>query len=69
MIVYIVPFDEEKKVLNCKKWLDGRKLLQEEQTEAAEIVKHLGLSRGIKTLKLNIEQSNSIMRSLIKSMK
>lgn len=51
MIVYIVPFDEEKKVLNCKKWLDGRKLLQEEQTEAAEIVKHLGLSRGIKNSK------------------
>lgn len=51
MIVYIVPFDEEKKILNCKKWLDGRKLLQEEQTEAAEIVKHLGLSRGIKNSK------------------
>ena len=34
MIVYIVPFDEEKKVLNCKKWLGERKLLQEEQTEA-----------------------------------
>lgn len=40
-IVYNVPFDEEKKILNCKKWLDGSKLLQEEQTEAAEIVKHL----------------------------
>lgn len=51
MIVYIVPFDEEKKVLNCKKWLGERKLLQEEQTEAAEIVKHLGLSRGIKNSK------------------
>ena len=51
LIVYIVPFDEEKKVLNCKKWLGERKLLQEEQTEAAEIVKHLGLSRGIKNSK------------------
>lgn len=51
MIVYIVPFDEEKKILNCKKWLDGRKLLQEEQTEAAEIVKHLGLTRGLKNSK------------------
>ena len=51
MIVYIVPFDEEKKVLNCKKWLGERKLLQEEQTDAAEIVKHLGLSRGIKNSK------------------
>ena len=51
MIVYIVPFDEEKKILNCKKWLGERKLLQEEQTEAAEIVKHLGLSRGIKNSK------------------
>lgn len=51
MIVYIVPFDEEKKVLNCKKWLGERKLLQEEQTDAAEIVKHLGLTRGLKNSK------------------
>lgn len=51
MIVYIVPFDEEKKVLNCKKWLGERKLLQEEQTDAADRVKHLGLSRGIKNSK------------------
>lgn len=51
MIVYIVPFDEEKKVLNCKKWLGERKLLQEEQTDAADTVKHLGLSRGIKNSK------------------
>ena len=51
LIAYIVPFDEEKQVLNCKKWLGNRTLLQEEQTEAAEIVKHLGLSRGIKNSK------------------
>lgn len=51
LIVYIVPFDEEKKVLNCKKWLDGRKLLQAEQTDAAEKVAHLGLTRGIKNSK------------------
>ncbi len=51
MIVYIVPFDEEKKVLNCKKWLGERKLLQEEQTAAAQRVSHLGLSRGIKNSK------------------
>ena len=51
MIVYIVPFDEEKKVLNCKKWLGERKLLQEEQTDAAQRVSHLGLSRGIKNSK------------------
>lgn len=51
MIVYIVPFDEEKQVLNCKKWLGNRTLLQEEQTEAAEIVKHLGLTRGLKNSK------------------
>lgn len=51
MIVYIVPFDEEKQALNCKKWLGNRTLLQEEQTEAAEIVAHLGLSRGIKNSK------------------
>lgn len=51
MIVYIVPFDEEKQALNCKKWLGNRVLLQQEQTEAAEIVKHLGLSRGLKNSK------------------
>ncbi|WP_180056180.1 MobV family relaxase [Acinetobacter sp. YH12142] len=67
LIAYIVPFDEEKQVLNCKKWLDGRKLLHEEQTEAAEIVKHLGLSRGIKhskaehrTIKQHYEIINQI---------
>lgn len=48
MIVYIVPFDEEKQALNCKKWLGNRTLLQEEQTDAARRVEHLGLSRGIK---------------------
>ncbi len=51
LIAYIVPFDEEKQALNCKKWLGDRKLLQEEQTEAAEIVKHLGLTRGLKNSK------------------
>jgi hypothetical protein len=51
MVVYIVPFDEQKKVLNCKKWLGNRTLLQEEQTDAAEKVAHLGLSRGIKNSK------------------
>ncbi|WOE33440.1 MULTISPECIES: MobV family relaxase [unclassified Acinetobacter] len=51
LVVYIVPFDEEKQALNCKKWLGNRTLLQEEQTEAAEVVKHLGLSRGIKNSK------------------
>ena len=51
LIAYIVPFDEEKQVLNCKKWLGERKLLQEEQTDAADRVKHLGLSRGIKNSK------------------
>lgn len=51
LVVYIVPFDEEKKALNCKKWLGNRTLLQEEQTEAAEVVKHLELSRGLKNSK------------------
>lgn len=51
LIAYIVPFDEEKQVLNCKKWLGDRKLLREEQTDAAEIVKHLGLTRGLKNSK------------------
>ena len=51
LIAYIVPFDEEKKALNCKKWLGNRVLLQQEQTDAAERVNHLGLSRGIKNSK------------------
>ena len=51
LIAYIVPFDEEKQVLNCKKWLGNRTLLQEEQTDAARRVEHLGLSRGIKNSK------------------
>jgi hypothetical protein len=51
LIAYIVPFDEDKKALNCKKWLGNRVLLQQEQTDAADRVKHLGLSRGIKNSK------------------
>lgn len=51
LIVYIVPFDDEKKALNCKKWLGNRTLLQQEQTDAAEKVAHLGLTRGIKNSK------------------
>lgn len=48
LIAYVVPFDEEKRVLNCKKWLGNKTLLAIEQTEAAQIVEHLGLTRGIK---------------------
>ena len=51
LVVYIVPFDEEKQALNCKKWLGNRTLLQEEQTDAAQKVEHLGLTRGIKNSK------------------
>jgi hypothetical protein len=67
LIAYIVPFDDEKKALNCKKWLGNRTLLQEEQTDAAQIVEHLGLSRGIKhskaehrTIKQHYEIVNQI---------
>lgn len=67
LIAYIVPFDEEKQVLNCKKWLGNKTLLAIEQTEAAEIVEHLGLSRGIKhskaehrTIKQHYEIVNQI---------
>ena len=48
MIAYIVPFDEDKKALNCKKWLGTKTELHKQQTEAAQVVEHLGLSRGIK---------------------
>lgn len=51
LIAYVVPFDEEKQSLNCKKWLGNRTLLQEEQTNIAEKVAHLGLNRGIKNSK------------------
>src|SRR5690606_20974458 len=64
---YIVPFDEEKQTLNCKKWLGNKTLLATEQTEAAEIVEHLGLTRGIKhskaehrTIKQHYEIVNQI---------
>lgn len=67
LIAYIVPFDEEKKALNCKKWLGNRTLLQEEQTDAAQKVEHLGLTRGIKhskaehrTIKQHYEIVNQI---------
>lgn len=67
LIAYIVPFDEEKQTLNCKKWLGNKTLLAIEQTEAAEIVEHLGLSRGIKhskaehrTIKQHYEIVNQI---------
>lgn len=51
LVAYIVPFDEEKQALNCKKWIGNRTLLQEEQTQIAEKVAHLDLSRGIKNSK------------------
>jgi hypothetical protein len=51
LVVYIVPFDEEKQALNCKKWIGNRTLLQEEQTQIAEKVAHLDLTRGIKNSK------------------
>lgn len=51
LVAYIVPFDEEKQSLNCKKWLGNRTLLQEEQTKIAEKVADLGLERGLKNSK------------------
>lgn len=51
LVAYIVPFDEKKQSLNCKKWLGDRTLLQEEQTKIAEKVADLGLERGLKNSK------------------
>ena len=51
MIVYVVPVDHETGRLNAKKWLGGKKLLSEMQTDFAAEVKSLGLERGVENSK------------------
>lgn len=46
LVAYVVPIDERGK-LNAKKWLGGKKLLNEMQSNFAERVADFGLSRGI----------------------
>lgn len=46
LVAYVVPLDERGK-LNAKKWLGGKKLMNEMQSNFAERVADFGLSRGI----------------------
>lgn len=46
LIAYVVPMDDTGR-LNARKWLGGRKLMSEMQTDFANQVKHLGLERGL----------------------
>lgn len=46
LVVYVVPLDITGR-LNCKKWLGGKKLLSQMQTNFANEVKNLGLERGL----------------------
>ena len=50
LIVYVTPIDE-KGGLNAKKWLGGRAILSQTQTQFAKEVKHLGLNRGVENSK------------------
>lgn len=46
LIAYVVPRDDSGR-LNARRWLGGRKLMSEMQTDFANTVKHLGLKRGV----------------------
>ena len=50
LIVYVTPIDE-KGGLNAKKWLGGRAILSQTQTDFANEVKNLGLERGLENSK------------------
>ncbi|MGL5142864.1 MAG: MobV family relaxase [Acinetobacter baumannii] len=46
LVAYVVPLDDTGR-LNARRWLGGRKLLSEMQTDFAHQVKDLGLQRGL----------------------
>ena len=46
LVAYVVPRDESGR-LNARRWLGGRKLMSEMQTDFANQVRHLGLERGL----------------------
>lgn len=46
LVAYVIPLDERGK-LNAKKWLGGRKLMNEMQSSFAERVADFGLKRGV----------------------
>ena len=47
LVAYVVPLDESTGRLNAKKWLGGKKLLSEMQTDFAKNVEEFGLDRGV----------------------
>ena len=55
LVAYIVPLDERGK-LNAKKWLGGKKLLAEMQSNFADRVAEFGLNRGIEGSKAKHER-------------
>ncbi|WP_373685383.1 MobV family relaxase [Acinetobacter sp. YH12058] len=50
LIAYVVPMDTTGR-LNARKWLGGRKLMSDMQTDFANQVNHLGLKRGVENSK------------------
>ncbi len=47
LVAYVVPLDPNTGRLNARKWLGGRAVLSQMQTDFANHVKNLGLERGI----------------------
>lgn len=70
LVAYVVPLDGSTGRLNAKKWLGGKKLLSEMQTDFAAEVKSLGLERGVENSKAkhqSIRQFYSEVNALEKS--
>lgn len=68
LIAYVVPMDGSGR-LNARKWLGGRKLMSEMQTDFANQLNHLGLKRGVENSKAEhttIKQFYSEMNQQIK---
>ena len=65
LIAYVVPLDDSGR-LNARKWLGGRKLMSQMQTDFAAQVKHLGLERGWRDRKQNIRQSKKFYAEIQK---
>jgi hypothetical protein len=47
LVAYVVPLDPDTGRLNARKWLGGKAVLSQMQTDFAEQVRGLGLERGI----------------------
>jgi Plasmid recombination enzyme len=64
----VVPIDKTKPILNAKAWTGGRQALAQMQTRHADVMKAVGLLRGIKGSKATNETVQSHYNSLMKDM-